>query len=198
MNLIDSSTHDLLVQILGKQADRVPANTPMALLRSMHATEMVNQYHLTPAMARRLAAALEIGRRATEDRIERGRSMVSSADIFRHFSPRMRDLKFEQFWVAHLDGKHRLQSEHMISQGTLTSAPVHPREVFSPAIRLSSAALVLVHNHPSGDPFPSADDLEITKRLASVGSVVGIRLVDHVIIGDACFASLADKGLMGG
>ncbi len=95
-----------------------------------------------------------------------------------------------------LDGKHRVIGEELISQGTLTSSPVHPREVFAPAIRHSSAAVVLVHNHPSGDPTPSADDLDITRRLVDVGELVGIRVLDHVIIGDGTYTSLADRGLL--
>ena len=95
-----------------------------------------------------------------------------------------------------LDGKHRVLREELVSQGTLTTSPVHPREVFGVAIRHHAAAVVLVHNHPSGDPTPSADDLEITRRLADVGDLVGIRIVDHVIVGDGCFASLADRGML--
>ena len=95
-----------------------------------------------------------------------------------------------------LDGKHRLIAEKLISQGTLTASPVHPREVFGPAIRSSAAAIVLVHNHPSGDPTPSADDLDITRRLTDVGELVGIRVLDHVIVGDGRYASLADRGLL--
>jgi DNA repair protein RadC len=84
--------------------------------------------------------------------------------------------------------------EELISQGTLTSSPVHPREVFAPAVRHSAAAVVLVHNHPSGDPQPSADDLDITRRLADAGRLLGVRVVDHVIVGDGSFVSLADRG----
>jgi DNA repair protein RadC len=126
----------------------------------------------------------------------RGAAFKGAVDIYRAFGPRLRDLKVEQFWVVLLDGKHRVLKEILVSQGTLTSSPVHPREVFTQAIRHSAAAVCLIHQHPSGDPTPSADDLEITRRLVQVGDMVGIRVVDHVICGDASFTSLADRGLL--
>ena len=86
--------------------------------------------------------------------------------------------------------------EMLVSEGTLTTAPVHPREVYREAIREGAAGVICVHNHPSGDPAPSADDLEITRRLADVGQLVGIRLLDHVVIGDGCYASFSDRGLL--
>lgn len=110
----------------------------------------------------------------------------------------MRDLRAEEFRALLLDGKHRVMREVTISRGTLTSSPVHPREAFRTAIREGAAAVVFVHNHPSGDPSPSADDLAITRRLCEVGDLVGIRVLDHLVIGDDRYVSLADRGLMGG
>ncbi len=148
------------------------------------------------ARAARLLACAEVGRRSVGETLRRGIAFRSSRDVFRHYAPRLRDLRVEQFRALLLDGKHRVLREELISQGTLTSSPVHPREVFGPAIRHGAAALVLVHNHPSGDPTPSADDLDVTRRLRDVGELVGIRILDHVIIGDDSFASLADRGLL--
>ena len=85
----------------------------------------------------------------------------------------------------------------MISQGTLTASLVHPREVFSVAIRESAAGVILVHNHPSGDPEPSPEDLDITRRLASVGELIGIPVLDHVVIGGETYVSFLDRGLVG-
>jgi DNA repair protein RadC len=147
--------------------------------------------------AARLVAALEMGRRSLAETLGRGDVFRVSADVFRHYHPLLRDLRVEQFRALLLDGKHRVLRHELVSQGTLTSSPVHPREVFSSAIRHGAAALILVHNHPSGDPSPSADDLEVTRRLASVGDLVGIRILDHVIVGDGSYTSLADRGLMG-
>ncbi len=92
-----------------------------------------------------------------------------------------------------LDGKHRLRRREQVSQGTLTSSLVHPREVFGPAIREGAAALIVVHNHPSGDPEPSAEDLAVTRRLVEVGRILGVPLLDHVVIADAGYVSIRDR-----
>ncbi len=96
--------------------------------------------------------------------------------------------------VILLDGRNRVIGESQISQGTLTASLVHPREVFRPAIRSAAAALVLVHNHPSGDPEPSAEDLNVTHRLVEAGEIVGIRIVDHVVVADRGFYSFQEHG----
>jgi DNA repair protein RadC len=145
--------------------------------------------------AARLLAAVELARRAAGETLQRGRPFLSSHQVFRHYEPRLRDLRVEQFRAVYLDGKHRVLREKLVSQGTLTTSPVHPREVFGPALRHAAAAVVLVHNHPSGDPTPSRDDVEVTRRLREVGELVGIRVVDHVVVGDGCYASLSDRGL---
>lgn len=159
--------------------------------------ELASFAGLGDARAARILASLELGRRLVAEPLPRGAALRDAADVFRHYHGLLRELRFEQFRAVLLDGKHRVLREELISQGTLTSAPVHPREVFAPAIRHSAAAIVLVHNHPSGDPQPSADDLAITRRLCEVGTLVGIRVLDHVIVGDGSYASLADRGLMG-
>lgn len=153
---------------------------------------------LTDAQVARLIALRRLASTWATQTLVRGASFHGSADIFRHFHATMRDLKLEQFRVVLIDGKHRVIRDVLVSQGTLTSSPVHPREVFAPAVRESAAAVVLIHNHPSGDPSPSADDLEITRRLVAAGDLIGIRVLDHVIIGDGAYTSLADRGLMGG
>lgn len=143
-----------------------------------------------------VAAVVRLARELAAVRLVRGEPLRTAADVFRHFAASMSGLRVEQFHAVFLDGKHAFISSAMISQGTLTSSPVHPREVFRPALMAAAAAIVLVHNHPSGDPSPSADDLEITRRLCEVGTMIGIRVVDHVIVGDGTFTSLADRGLM--
>ena len=94
-----------------------------------------------------------------------------------------------------LDGKNRPIKDVRVSEGTLTASLVHPREVFVPVIEESAAAIVLVHNHPSGDPTPSAEDIAITQRLREVGEIMGVRVLDHVVIGDGRYVSFADEGL---
>ena len=95
-----------------------------------------------------------------------------------------------------LDSKNRVIREDLVSEGILTASLVHPREVFAPAIREAAGGLVLVHNHPSGDPEPSAEDLEVTQRLCAVGELVGIRILDPVIVGDGCYVSFLARGLI--
>ena len=105
-------------------------------------------------------------------------------------------LEKEQFHIVMLDGKNRILREERISEGILTASLVHPREVFAPAIREAAAGLVLIHNHPSGDPEPSPEDREVTRRLVAVGELVGIRILDHVIVGDGRYVSFIERGLL--
>ena len=93
-----------------------------------------------------------------------------------------------------LDGRHRLLRHELVSQGTLTASLVHPREVFRPALRESAAALLLVHNHPSGDPTPSAEDREVTARLVRAGELLGIPVLDHVVVAERGWSSLRESG----
>ena len=95
-----------------------------------------------------------------------------------------------------LDQKHHVLRDERVSLGTLTASLVHPREVFAPAIRESAAAVAFLHNHPSGDPTPSREDRELTRRLAEAGRLMGIPVLDHVIIGEGGFVSLAEEGLL--
>jgi DNA repair protein RadC len=99
----------------------------------------------------------------------------------------------ERFVLVLLDGKNRVIGFHVVSVGSLTAALVHPREVFKAAILANAAAVILAHNHPSGDPEPSAEDRALTARLRQVGELVGIRVLDHVVIGDGSFTSLAER-----
>ena len=127
------------------------------------------------------------------------RQLRQSRDVADLMADVVAGLDREAFFVVLLDGKNRASGINLVSLGSLTAALVHPREVFKAAIAGSAAALVLVHNHPSGDPSPSSEDLAITKRLCDVGDLVGIRVLDHIVLGEAgAFRSLADEGLLGG
>jgi DNA repair protein RadC len=148
-----------------------------------------------PARAAMLLATGELGRRALEQRLARGRALCTSAEVYRHCGARLAALRKEEFHVILLDGKNRPLKDVRISEGSLTASLVHPREVFVPVIEESAAAIVLVHNHPSGDPTPSAEDIAITQRLRQVGEVLGVRVLDHVVIGDGRYVSFADEGL---
>ncbi len=146
------------------------------------------------AKAAQLKAALELGRRALAGPLTRGTKITSSRDLFTHYHPSLRDLRHEIFKVVLLDAKHAILRDITVSEGSLTLSIVHPREVFSLAVKESAAAVIFLHNHPSGDPTPSQEDRVLTARLVSAGEVLGIRVLDHLIVGDARYISFADQG----
>jgi DNA repair protein RadC len=156
--------------------------------------ELVQVPGVGPAKAARLKASLELARRlAREESPDRPR-FVTSRTIFDFVHLALRDLRHEVFDILLLDAKNRLVRQVRVSVGTLTGSLVHPREVYRAAVVEGAAAVVLVHNHPSGDPTPSRDDLEVTARLVSAGDVLGIRVLDHVVVGDGRYFSMADSG----
>lgn len=149
-----------------------------------------------PAKVAQIKASLEIARRVGNHKWEVGQPLRSSEDVFRHFSDSLGKEKRELFYVVLLNNKNRKIREVKISEGSLTASLVHPREVYNPVIRESAAAVIFVHNHPSGDPAPSQEDIEITRRLKEVGDVIGVRVLDHVVIGLERYYSFSDKGLL--
>jgi DNA repair protein RadC len=167
-----------------------------ALARTAPA-ELRRQPGIGVAKAASLVAAFELARRLASGRLRPGDAIRSPADVHRHFYPRLRDAPHERFLVVLLDGRHRVIRPVLTSLGTLTASLVHPREVFGPALREPAAAVVLVHNHPSGDPTPSREDREITVRLAAAGELLGIPVVDHVVVAEQGFVSLREEGAFG-
>ncbi len=139
----------------------------------------------------RLTMVLE---KPAEYRHRNKRRIGTSRDIA-HACP-IGELDREAFFVLFLDQKHNLIGIEMISLGSLTASLVHPREVFRPAIRAGAAAIAFVHNHPSGDPTPSMEDISLTRRLKQAGELIGIWVIDHVIVGDQRYSSFADDGLL--
>jgi DNA repair protein RadC len=160
--------------------------------------ELMDVPGIGPARAARVKAAFALLRAFSEESLPRGASVRSSAEIFERFHAELRDLKREVFLSLMLDGKNRVIREDRVSVGSLTSSIVHPREVFVAAIRESADAVVFVHNHPSGDPTPSLEDIEITNRLVEVGRIVGIRVLDHIVVGDGVYTSFHERGLLNG
>jgi len=148
-----------------------------------------------PARAAMIQAVGELARRYGLQRLPRGTPLRTSAEVYRHCGERLAALRKEQFHVILLDGKNRPIKEVRISEGSLTASLVHPREVFVPVVEESAAAIILVHNHPSGDPTPSAEDVAITERLRQAGEIMGVRVLDHVVIGHGRYVSFADEGL---
>ncbi len=149
-----------------------------------------------PAKAAQIKAAMAIARRFSTVSLKTGNQFTRSQDIFAHFHEQLRDKKQETFLVVLLDNKNRIIKDTRVSTGSLSQSIVHPREVFNPAIRESAAAVIFVHNHPSGDPSPSNEDIELTQRLKEVSQLVGIKILDHIIIGNGCYTSFKDEGLL--
>lgn len=149
-----------------------------------------------PAKAASVLAALSMAKRVNTDRLENLERFTSPVQIFNHFHYRFRDRRREYFIALLLDGKNRIMLEEQISEGSLNQSLVHPREVFCRAVKESAAAVILVHNHPSGDPAPSREDREITRRLKEGGELLGIRVLDHIIIGDGSYLSFVEQGLL--
>jgi DNA repair protein RadC len=149
-----------------------------------------------PAVAARLAAALELGRRlAREGPAERTR-IRGPADVFARCAPLLRDLPQEEFRVLLLNAQHAVFREVLVTRGILDASVVHPREVFRQAVAETAAAVILVHNHPSGDPSPSQEDRQVTRQLADAGRLLGIPVLDHVVVGDARYVSFVEAGLL--
>jgi DNA repair protein RadC len=148
------------------------------------------------ARAAQIVAAVELGRR-TLTRAGRARVQVTSPRVVAELLlPLYGSRAVEQFGLVLLDTKHRVLRITLVSVGTLDASLVHPREVFREAAHAGAAALVLFHNHPSGDPEPSPDDVALTRRLASAGDLMGIEVVDHVILADARYCSFRERGLL--
>ncbi len=168
----------------------------MGSLAKMAGRELLSIRGVGPVKSASLLAALELGRRLAARTLHPGDPVRGPADVARHFFPRLRHAPQESFYILLLDGRHRVLSERLVSRGTLTASLVHPREVFRPAVRDASAAMILVHNHPSGDPTPSPEDREVTKRLDRAGELMGIPVLDHVVVAEQGFVSLRELGIL--
>jgi len=160
--------------------------------------ELMRQCGIGPAKAGVVLAAFELGRRVQAAPAARRPLIRAPGDVAALLAGQMRHLDREHFRAVLLNTRHEVLDVTSVAVGGLDSAPIHPREVFKEAIRRSAAAVILVHNHPSGTPEPSGDDLRITARLQEAGRVVGIEVLDHIIIGDGRFVSLRERGALAG
>lgn len=151
---------------------------------------------LGPGAALRLVACFELGRQADRAGLDARPAIHSPADVVALLGRRLSGLRQEQFRVLLLDSKNRVERDVLVAMGGLNAAVVHPREVLRPAILSAAAAMVMVHNHPSGDPEPSEEDLRLTARFADACRLMGIELLDHVILGAAAHVSLRERGLL--
>ena len=148
------------------------------------------------AKATGVKAAFTLASRFQGRRLENLDRFTSPRQVFDYFHHEFRDARKEYFLALLLDGKNRITRRVQISEGSLNQSLVHPREVFSPAVKESAAAVILVHNHPTGDPAPSSEDIAITRRLREAGELMGIRVLDHIIIGDGEYLSFVERGLL--
>ncbi|WP_239493326.1 DNA repair protein RadC [Luteitalea sp. TBR-22] len=147
-----------------------------------------------PVTAGRIVAAVELGRRSVVRAAPARLQVAAPADAARYLLPRFASAEVEQCGVLLLDARHRVLHARVLTRGTADAATMHPRDVFREAALAGAAALVLFHNHPSGDPLPSPEDLALTQRMVAAGEVMGIAVVDHVILGDSTYCSLRDLG----
>ena len=157
--------------------------------------ELRNIRGVGPTKAVQILAAIELGSRLFKEKSEKEVYINSSEDAIKELA-HIKENKKENFVVLYLDARNKLIYKETVSIGSLNANLVHPREVFEPAVRYLAAQIVLAHNHPSGDPEPSEDDLEITKRLIESGKILGIEIVDHIIITKTGFTSFKEKNLI--
>jgi DNA repair protein RadC len=156
-----------------------------------------------PAKTKMLKAALEIGKRLNDETLPGDAVVRTPEDVSSLLGPQARVLESEVFWVIHLNSKNVARGKpKAVTRGLLDASLVHPREIFREAVRLSAAAVVLAHNHPSGDPTPSAEDIRITRQLIDAGKIVDIKVLDHVVLGrpgltaGRPFRSMREEGLV--
>ncbi len=156
-----------------------------------------------PVKAQMIKAAMELAQRLTRESVGESPMVTTPEQAAAVLRERARVLQKEIFWALMLDAKNRLIGEpEKISEGTLTSSLVHPRELFKKAVELSCASIILAHNHPSGDPTPSSEDIKVTRQLIGAGEVMGIKILDHIVIGhrrtnsNTDFLSLREAGLV--
>lgn len=165
-------------------------------LRSLDRTAVaeLRAVGFTPRAIVKLRAILEVAKRYGQEEFVPGEPFRGSHAIYAHFREHLAAEVVEHFYVVLLDNKNRKLRDVLVSKGSLTSSIIHPRDVYAQVIRDSAAAVVFVHNHPSGDPTPSLEDIQLTRRLREVGDLIGVRVLDHIVIGKGRYVSFVDDG----
>jgi DNA repair protein RadC len=159
--------------------------------------EFLLKFHgISDAKAAQILAAVELGKRVSRIEKENKYKITSPQDISGYVMEDMRYLKKEYFKIILLDTKNQILDLVTISIGSLNSSIVHPREVFNEAVKKSAASIILIHNHPSGDTNPSKEDINITNRLIEAGNIMGIKVLDHIIIGDGVYLSFKEENII--
>jgi DNA repair protein RadC len=199
------SDSELLAIILGRGnkeenaidiSNRVLKSHNFDKLSNLSFQELKREFkNQVPAM--KIMAMYEVFRRTNKLCKKGFKPKINNAqDVFNYYSDELENKKKEQFYALFLNTKNQIIGEELISVGTLNNSIIHPREVFNPAIKASANSLILIHNHPSGDVKPSKEDIDITKKLENAGSLLGISVVDHVIVGKNSYLSFKDQDLL--
>jgi DNA repair protein RadC len=170
---------------------------PLRRLTASSAAALCDVPGIGPAKAAKILAALDLGRRAAEEERPARERVHAPAAVYERMRFQLRDLPHEEFHVLLLNTQNEVLRDLQVTRGTLDASLVHPREVFRAAVVEAAAAVILVHNHPSGDPTPSAEDRQVTRQLREAGRTVGIEVLDHVIVGEGRYVSLVEAGMMG-
>ncbi len=165
-------------------------------LASKGIAELTRMKGIGPACAARILAAFEIGKRIEAGGERKTIKINSPEDIVRFARPEFRGIKKETFRIVLLNSGHKMIHAVTISQGTLNASIVHPREVFKTAVDHLAAGIILLHNHPSGEPMPSEEDRKVTSQLVQAGELIGIPVLDHIIIAENYYFSFAKEGLL--
>jgi DNA repair protein RadC len=194
---IPDRTTRLVADVLGTSVERAAE-----ILRSvggLEALAFASESDLVGASlprrrARLVRAAFELGRESVGARPQIGQRLAAACDVWVHMRARLAGLPVEEFWMLGLDVRHRVLVDQLAARGSLTGVEVNPRDVFRVLIKAGAAAVIFTHNHPSGDPSPSRQDIELTMRLREVGEMCGITVLDHVVVGASGYVSLAERG----
>jgi len=165
-------------------------------IESASVADLLSVKGLGIAKVAQIKAAFELGKRLMSESIEDRPLFSTALAVYSYFAPRMKNLKKEVFSCLLLDSKNRFLREVRVSEGTLNRSLIHPREAFREAIREAAQSVIFIHNHPSGDPSPSKDDIAVTERLKNAGEIIGIDVLDHIIIGDGRFVSIKELNLL--
>lgn len=198
--LLRTGTKDMnvkeLAQYLLNQAKTGMEKTSLLYLNDLSYEQLQQIKGIGRIKAMQIQAVLELSKRMVQERYQLGIKVDKPHILADYFMEELRHKKNECFIVVFLSAKCKLLGHDVISKGSLTASIVHPREVYKSAIQKSAHSIIVLHNHPSGDPTPSKEDLQITLRLKSAGEVVGIPLLDHIIIGDGIYKSLKEESYL--
>jgi DNA repair protein RadC len=192
--LIESGTGGITAVDLAKRL--LAEHRSLRIMASKGVQELIRMKGIGPARGARIIAAFEAGRRIQAGAIEKKKKIDSPADIVQYYLPKLGNLKKEIFTIILVDSGNRVIRDVTISQGTLNASIVHPREVFKAAVDHLAAGVILLHNHPSGEPLPSKEDKHITAQLIKAGDVMGIPILDHIILAGDQYFSFAKEGLL--